>query len=264
MNMRVETNGSGEQHSGSIDEVVDPLADASVSSLAPDAQALSAEPARTFRSRGGPDYRLRGLDLGTEVVPARATHRDRPRNRRRRRFVVKLVLILVVAAVGASLLRASVVQPFSVPSAAMMPTLHAGDRILVVKSSRLAGAVRSGNIVVFHRPSYFPCTTGRAKAADLVQRVIGVPGDTIWSVGNKIFIDGRQLRERGWYDTAFGQVGSAPIHRTTISSGRYFVMGDNRSDSCDSRTFGTVPRSSIVGKVFAIVVRDRHLYVHFF
>jgi len=197
-------------------------------------------------------------------MPARSASKVRPRNRRRRRFVIKLVLILTVAAVGASLLRAQVVQPFSVPSAAMMPTLHAGDRVLVVKSTRLAGPVRSGDIVVFRRPSYFPCSTGRNKAGDLVQRVIAVPGDTIWSVGNRIFIDGRQLRERGWYDKRFGQVGSSSIRRATVPSGKYFVMGDNRSDSCDSRAFGTIPRASIVGKVFAVVVRDRHLYVHFF
>ena len=262
--MRVETNGSGEQHSGSVSELAEPITDGSVANFAPDDQDLGAESARALRSRGGPDYRLRGLDFGTGAVPARPATKVRPRNRRRRRFVIKLVLILVVAAVGASLLRASVVQPFSVPSAAMMPTLHAGDRILVAKSSRLAGPVRSGDIVVFRRPSYFPCSTGRDKAPDLVQRVIAVAGETIWSVGNKIFVDGRRLREKGWYDTSFGQVGSSPIRRTTIPSGKYFVMGDNRSDSCDSRAFGTIPRSSIVGKVFGVVVRDRHLYVHFF
>jgi signal peptidase I len=97
-----------------------------------------------------------------------------------------------------------------------------------------------------------------------VQRVIGLPGDTIWSVGSKIYIDGRRLHERGWYDSKYGQVGSTPILRTRVPPGEYFVMGDNRSDSCDSRAFGTIARSSIVGKVFAVVARDGRPYIHLF
>jgi len=178
--------------------------------------------------------------------------------------VVKTVLVLTVAIAAAVFLRTSVVQPFSVPSAAMVPTLRAGDRILVVKSSRLAGPIQSGDIVVFRHPSVFPCSTGGDQSGDLVQRVIGVPGDTIWSVGNTIYLNGHRLRERGWYDAKYGQVGSTPILRTELAPGEYFVMGDNRSDSCDSRAFGAITRSSIVGKVFAIAVRDGHMYVHLF
>lgn len=171
---------------------------------------------------------------------------------------------MIVVVLAAVLLRVAVVQPFSVPSAAMMPTLHSGDRILVVKPSRLTGSIQTGEIVVFRHPSPFPCSTGQEAGQDLVQRVIGLPGETMWSVGNKIFIDGRQLHERGWYDPKFGPVGSTPIRRIKIPPGRYFVMADNRSDSCDSRGFGTIPRSEVVGKVFAVVVRDGHLYVRLF
>jgi len=91
-----------------------------------------------------------------------------------------------------------------------------------------------------------------------------VPGDTIWSVGNEIYIDGKRLNEQGWYDSKYGQVGSTPVLRTKIPSGRYFVMGDNRSNSCDSRVFGPVARSTIVGKVFAVVMRGGHPYIHLF
>ena len=170
-----------------------------------------------------------------------------------------------MAALGASLLRTWVVQPFSAPSSAMLPTLQPGDRILVEKASPLAGAVRSGDIVVFRRPAHFPCSTrGGNNAQDLVQRVIAVPGETIWSKGNRIYVNGQLVSERGWFDKTFGQVGPSPIMLTKVPAGRYYVMGDNRSDSCDSRAFGTISRASIVGKVFAIVVRHRHLYVHFF
>jgi len=170
----------------------------------------------------------------------------------------------LVATLAAVLLRSLVVEPFSVPSASMVPTLKVGDRILVVKSSRLVGPIQSGDIVVFRHPKPLPCASGRDQFRDLVERVIGVPGETIWSDGNRIEVDGHQLNERGWYDSKYGQVGSTPIRRTKIPPGKYFVMADNRSYSCDSRAFGTVARTSIVGKVLAILMRDGHLYFHVF
>ena len=146
----------------------------------------------------------------------------------------------------------------------MVPTLQMGDQILVVKSSRLAGPIHGGDIVVFRHPKVFACNTGPDQVGDLVQRVIAVPGETIWSVGNKIYVDGKQLQERGWYDSKYGQVGSTPILRTRIASGQYYVMGDNRSNSCDSRVFGPIARSAIVGKVFAVVMRGGHPHIHLF
>jgi signal peptidase I len=60
------------------------------------------------------------------------------------------------------------------------------------------------------------------------------------------------------------QVGATPIKRMKIPANDYFVMGDNRTDSCDSRTFGPIPASSVIGKVVAIVWRNGHPYLHFF
>ena len=174
------------------------------------------------------------------------------------------LVVVVTATLSALVLRAVVVQPFSVPSAAMTPTLQSGDRIVVVKSSTIAGPIHRGDIVVFRRPSHFPCRATQSGNGDLVQRVIAVPGQTIWSAGKKIFLNGHALSERGWYDAKYGQVGATAIKRTTVPAGRYFVMGDNRSDSCDSRVFGTIARTSIVGKVFAIVARAGHPYVRLF
>jgi signal peptidase I len=95
---------------------------------------------------------------------------------------------------------------------------------------------------------------------DLVLRVVAMPGQTIWSVSNTIFVDGRPLRERGWYDPHFGPVGWTPVPSTTLGQNQYFVMGDNRSLACDSRAFGPISRSSIVGKGIAIVVRRGHMF----
>jgi signal peptidase I len=220
----------------------------------------------TYHSRRG-DYRLRGLDLPVEdpeESPRRRSWRDAPRRNRRRRFILKCGVVLIIAAGVTLLLRATVIQPFFVPTSAMSPTLKAGDRILVTKWSFLAGSIDKGNIVVFQRPRYFPCSTSGQNATDLVQRVIATPGETIWSSGNTIYVNGRALSERGWYNPKAAQVGVTPIHSMTIPSGSYFVMNDNRTDACDSRSFGVIPKSSIIGKVTAVVFRNGHSWFHFF
>jgi signal peptidase I len=220
-------------------------------------------PPPSTKSRQKPDHRLRGLDLGLPTeTPVGPTRSDQARRRRRRRLLIRWVVVLVVAALVAVLLRVSVIEPFSVPSAAMAPTLHTGDRILVVKTRLLTGPVTRGNIVVLHLASLFPCTAGGDDVQDLVRRVIGLPGETISSVGDTIDINGRPLREPGWYERASGQLGYKPIHRMAIPPDHYFVMGDSRANSCDSRSFGAVPASDIVGKVVAVVAHDGHPQLH--
>src|SRR6202030_1552021 len=217
------------------------------------------------RSRHRPDYRLRGLDLGVQspdTVRTFPTPKGEHRRRRRRRFLVRLLVVLVMATGAGLLVRAFVAQPFSVSSPAMVPTLQVGDQVLVVKSGLLAGPVNRGNIVVFRHPTYFPCRASGNAGQELVNRVGGLPGETIWSTGNKIYVDRHQLHEQGWYDQAFGQVGSTPIPRTKIPSGDYFMMGDHRTNSCDSRSFGAISGSSIVGEVKAIVLRNGHPHFH--
>jgi len=219
--MHLPSTSTGEQPPPSISGPQDLSTGGSVSSFVAAAQDQSVDSSRRMRSRRGPDYRLRGLDLSRldqGEAPARRARRVLPRRRYRRRLVVRWILVLVVAGLAALVLRMSVFQPFSVPSAAMVPTLQMGDRILVVKSSGLAGPIHSGDIVVFRHPKLFACDTGQDQVGDLVQRVIGVPGDTIWSVGNEIYIDGKRLNEQGWYDSKYGQVGSTPVLRTKIPS----------------------------------------------
>ena len=238
-------------------------------SLAPDVSTLSPAPQATpppRPERSSADYRLRGLDFGGHRIehgirkpPKRGVLRSR-----RRRILVRWGVVLALVAAVAVLLRMAAMQPFSVSSAAMGPTLQVGDRILVVKSTLLAGTVGRGDIVIFRHPKGFACATVRQASQDLVTRVIGMPGDTIWSAGSAIYVDGHKLREKGWYNPRYGPVGSTPISRRTIAKEHYFVMGDNRSDTCDSRTFGAIPKSSIVGNVVAIVLRHSHPFVHFF
>jgi signal peptidase I len=182
--------------------------------------------------------------------------------RRRRRHVVQAVIALTVVALVAVLLRASVVEPFSVSSAAMAPTLHKGTDVLVLKSDLLIGAIGKGDIVVFHEPAASNCAT-TGSSDEVVERVVAGPGQTIRSSGGHVFVDGRRLAEKGWFDPAHGEVGTTKIAPTKVPQGSYFVMGDNRTNSCDSRMFGAIPESSVVGKVIATIARDGHPSVHF-
>ena len=226
----------------------------------------SAVSARWSRSKKGPDYRLRGLESATEKQyepVARPARHDRSRRRHRRRLLIGWILALSVLAGVAVVLRVTLVEPFTVRSTAMAPTLQAGDRVVVVKATR-AGPIAPGDIVVVNEPNPPACSTGGSGSNYMVLRVIALPGQTIWSYDGGIYIDGGELHESGWYDHKFGQVGSAQVPLTTVPAGSYYLMGDNRSQSCDSRSFGAVPASSIVGKVEAVLLRSGHPYVHTF
>jgi signal peptidase I len=218
------------------------------------------------RPRRAPDYRLRGLDLDEQplaVAPPPTIPTRHPRSRRRRgRLLFQWAVVLAVAALVAVTLRAWVVQPYSVSSSSMAPTLRAGTDVLVVKPSVLTGSISAGDIVVFHEPDGSRCGSGAGDSHQLVARVIGLPGETIRSVNGTISINGRRLREPGWYNPSFGELGPTDTIRTHIPAGSYFVMGDNRMNRCDSRSFGPIPSSSLIGTVVATIARDGHPSVH--
>ncbi|MHB8682649.1 MAG: signal peptidase I, partial [Acidimicrobiales bacterium] len=163
--------------------------------------------------------------------------------RRRTRWIVEWVIVLVVALLVALGVRAFVVQTFFIPSASMEPTLMIGDRILVDKLSYHLHDVHRGDIVVFGRP---PGERASENIKDLVKRVIGLPGETISSANGEVEIDGKPLKEP-WLPkgTELGQ----PIAPFKIQANDYFVLGDNRTNSQDSRFFGPIPHSLIVGRV---------------
>ncbi len=202
------------------------------------------------------DYRLRGLHFeprdDASLTAARADHRQRRR-------AAKIVVFVGMVALAVWLLHAFVIQPFVMPGDAMTPTLQPGDRVLVLKSSLLSGSIHRGEIIVFQPPRSLPCTVLGGSTGDLALRVVALPGDVIRSAGGTIFVDGQPLQERGWFDPQSGQIGSTPIRSTTLGAGQYFVLSDNRADACDSRVFGPISRSSVVGKVIAIVGRQGHV-----
>ena len=165
-------------------------------------------------------------------------------NRRRRRVIVEWGVILVIAVLASFIVRLYVFQTFSIPSGSMEPTLHVGDRIVVDKLSVRFGTINVGDIIVFKAPPTEHC--GDGNFPDLVKRVIGLPGQTLTSKGNVVYVNGKVLKEPWTYWKTL----SPAIKKITVPANNYFVMGDWRSNSCDSRFWGTVPRSDIIGKAF--------------
>jgi signal peptidase I len=170
------------------------------------------------------------------------------------RWVVELVGVVVVALVVAFLLRTFVIATYSIPSGSMEPTLQVGDRIVVNKLSYHLHGVDRGNIIVFSTPPNEDCAG--PPVADLVKRVIGLPGETISLSGGNVFINHHLLPEPWLPASAQGRTypGPSPAayalhHPFKIPSGDVYVMGDNRTLSCDSRYWGPIRESTIVGKV---------------
>jgi signal peptidase I len=189
----------------------------------------------------------------------------------------ELLLIVGVALILSILVRTFLAQAFYVPSSSMENTLLVQDRIIVSKLTTQFTGVQRGEIVVFTDPGgWLPPTVPATGAAgvvrnglmwigllpsdtgeDLVKRVIGVGGDHIvcCDAKQRITVNGVPLDET--YLKPGG--GTAQVRfDVTVPEGRYFVMGDNRGDSSDSRFHldveeGTVPRANIVGRVVAVI-----------
>jgi len=198
---------------------------------------------------------------GADPPGAEPAGTGQQRRRRWRRGLTETVITLLAAALLSVLLRTYVCGFFWVPSASMVPTLAVYDRILVQKAFFTWHDVREGAIVVFTHPPLDHC--GGAPAGDVVKRVIALPGQTIYSAGNSIYINGRLLAEP--YLPAYDPLGppiasrQRPYH---VPPGEFYVLGDNRADSCDSRFWGPIQGSSIVGKAILVVWHDSHPDLH--
>jgi signal peptidase I len=182
---------------------------------------------------------------------------------RRRRALAETVIIILIAVLLAGLVRTFVFQTFWIPSASMVPTLDVHDRVLVQKVFFTWRDVGEGEIVVFSHPPLDHCPG--PQGGDLVKRVIALPGQTIYSSGNGIYVNGRLLAEP--YLPRYDPLG-APIassqHPYRVPPGEFYMLGDNRADSCDSRYWGPIKGSSIIGKVVLVWWHDDHPYFHRF
>jgi signal peptidase I len=136
-------------------------------------------------------------------------------------------------------------RTFYVPSVAMSPTIRAGDTIGVKTAF---GTVHRGDVLVFGRPPGEP-----SPVTAIVKRVVGMPGETIASGPNgEVLIDGTAISQPWLTQSAQASPGP-PIRSQTIPPDEYFVLGDNRDTSEDSRFYGPVPASIIIGRVVVVV-----------
>jgi signal peptidase I len=182
------------------------------------------------------------IPVGPEETPPRPSGPSR--------WILEWLAVLVVALVLAFGVRTYVAQMFFIPSGSMLPTLQVGERIVVDKLSYRLHPVHRGDIVVFRKPPL-----EQADYSDLVKRVIGLPGDTVSAVDGRIYIDGKPLSEP-WLPQPLPVTAPSPLPQAfslsrpyTVPAGEYFVMGDNRTDSEDSRYFGPISGHLIVGKM---------------
>ncbi len=149
---------------------------------------------------------------------------------------------IIIAGITALLLINFVVQTFYIPSSSMEPTLKIRDFILVNKFIYRFHPPASGDIMVF-----IPPAEAHADGKDYIKRVIGVGGDTLKAKDGRIFRNGKALDEPYVADRDFGDFGEVKV-----PSESFFVMGDNRNNSEDSRFWGFVPRRNVIGKAFVI------------
>lgn len=163
----------------------------------------------------------------------------------RTRSILEWLAVVIVAVVVSLLIRTYVFQTFSIPSGSMEPTLQIGDRIVVSKLSVEFGTIHIGDILVFRAPPKVRTECGD-DVADLVKRVIGLPGDHLTSRGNTIYVNGTALKQPWSHSEPLGKA----IGNVVVPKNHYFMMGDNEADSCDSRFWGTIPHSAIIGKAF--------------
>jgi len=174
---------------------------------------------------------------------------------------VRVVLDWVVTIGGAILivlaLKAWVVNPYRIPSSSMEPSLHCArpapgcearfsDRVLANRFIYRFRNPKRGEIIVFNTPPEAKLRCGAG--GTFVKRLIGLPGDTWEERTGYVYINGKRLDEPYIKSNRRDTRTVAP---KKIGKDEFFMMGDNRQSSCDSRAWGTVPRKNLIGKVFA-------------
>jgi len=154
--------------------------------------------------------------------------------------VIEIVVIVAAAFVIALLVQAFVVKPFTIHQVSMRPTLEEGDRILL---NRLVYHFREparGDVIVFHSPIN--------DTEDLVKRIVGVAGDRVAVTGGKLYVNSVAQDEPYLLEQDF----SGEMAETLVPSEEVFVMGDNRNNSGDSRLFGPISTTGIIGSAFVV------------
>jgi signal peptidase I len=189
---------------------------------------------------GPPRRSARGWDdFDAPPAPPRRVRRAASTSRRRAHLAREIIETIVLTVVIFVAIRYSV-QTFRVDGSSMQPGLNSDEYVLVNKLAYLFSGPARGDVIVFHWPV--------DPTQDFIKRVIGLPGDTINVTPNQIIVNGITLNEKAYI--------SAPVNATPrvfkLPANEYFVMGDNRPYSSDSRSWGTVPRDYIIGKATVV------------
>lgn len=151
---------------------------------------------------------------------------------------------IVLVLLSAILVRAFIAQPFVVQGRSMEPSFHSQEYLVVDKLRYRLGEPARGDVVVFRAPEDM--------SQNYIKRVIGLPGETIMIANNELFINGEQLREP-YLDEALKRLHATLTLEQTLGNNEYFVLGDNRDSSSDSRVWGALPRENILGKAVLVV-----------
>lgn len=170
--------------------------------------------------------------------------------------LVSVVVVLALAVTCALLLREYVFTSFIVNGASMSPTLNGGDGDIPDDGDKLIlnriADIDRGDIIVFT----YDWGSAESNPHALVKRVIGLPGDIVEIRGDELYLNGEPQRE----DYIAEEMNSLyDGFSVTVPDGYYFVMGDNRNNSSDSRDIGCVPQKKVIGKCFLIVRTDGSL-----
>lgn len=179
--------------------------------------------------------------------------------------LIELVVIVAVALGVALGIQAFLVKPFRIPSESMVPTLEVGQRVLVNRLGEHFGDPERGDVMVFKppkgaddgmcdvsHPAEQPCprsTPGKSET-NFIKRVVGLPGERLSVRAGRVYINGKLQKEPFIKPDAQCALCNMP-DPIVIPAGQYYMMGDNRGASADSREWGPVPKDNFIGNAFA-------------
>ncbi len=203
------------------------------------------------------------------------------------RFLGEMPGLIIMSLILAILIKTFLIQAFYIPSQSMEDTLRVNDRVLVSKVPYYFHDPKAGDVIVFSEPDpakqpqrsfiggiahwiFEGIGVQKPDNPDYIKRIIGVPGDTVWAKHNQVYVNGVPIHEPYVKGTTT-DFPTGDVKKVTVPPNMYFVLGDNRQESLDSRFglgviadpktmpgIGFVPRDNIIGKAWVIVWPKDH------